>query len=124
MSGKQSRKWQALGCVGAALAVSLLQSVWAGENKSKDPDDGMNRETGFWSQDVWADPARPFLFYGNERRQDERLSERGKGGSRPRSVLKRTLPMTRWRSFRQTAWIGRPKGSFCRARWRARGLRP
>lgn len=75
MSGKQSRKWQALGCVGAALAVSLLQSVWAGENKSKDPDDGMNRETGFWSQDVWADPARPFLFYGKDRPQDERVIE-------------------------------------------------
>lgn len=75
MSGKQSRKWQALGCVGAALAVSLLQSVWAGENKSKDPDDGMNRETDFWSQDVWADPARPFLFYGKDRPQDERVIE-------------------------------------------------
>lgn len=75
MSGKQSRKWQALGCVGAALAVSLLQSVWAGENESKDPVVGTDREAGFWSQDVWADPARPFLFYGKERRQDERLSE-------------------------------------------------
>lgn len=75
MSGKQSRKWQALGCVGAALSVSLLQSVWAGENESVDPDDGMNREPGFWAKDVWADPARPFLFYGKERQQDERLSE-------------------------------------------------
>lgn len=75
MSGKQRRKFQALVCVGAVLTASLTPGVWAGENESKDPVDGMNRENGFWAQDVWADPARPFLFYGNERRQDERLSE-------------------------------------------------
>lgn len=75
MIGKQRRKWPALVSVGALLTVSLTQSVWAGENESKDPVDGMNRATGFWAQDVWADPARPFLFYGKERRQDERLSE-------------------------------------------------
>lgn len=75
MSGKQSRKWQALGCVGAALAVSLLQSVWAGENESVDPVVGTDRKAGFWSQDVWADPARPFLFYGKDRPQDERVIE-------------------------------------------------
>lgn len=75
MSGKQRRKWPALVCVGAVLTASLTPGVWAGENESKDPVDGMNRETGFWSQDVWADPSRPFLFYGKERRQDERASE-------------------------------------------------
>ena len=46
MSGKQRRKWPALVSVGALLTVSLTQSVWAGENESKDPVDGMNRETG------------------------------------------------------------------------------
>lgn len=75
MSGKQRRKWPALVSVGALLTVSLTQSVWAGENESKDPVDGMNRETGFWAQDVWADPARPFLFYGKDRPQDERVIE-------------------------------------------------
>ena len=75
VSGKQRRKWQALVCVGAVLTASLTPGVWAGENESKDPVGGMNRETGFWAQDVWADPARPFLFYGKERRQDERASE-------------------------------------------------
>lgn len=75
MSGKQRRKWPALVSVGALLTVSLTQSVWAGENESEDPVDGMNRETGFWAQDVWADPARPFLFYGKDRPQDERVIE-------------------------------------------------
>lgn len=75
MSGKQRRKWPALVSVGALLTVSLTQSVWAGENESKDPVDGMNRETGFWAQDVWADPVRPFLFYGKDRPQDERVIE-------------------------------------------------
>lgn len=75
MSGKQRRKWPALVSVGALLTVSLTQIVWAGENESKDPVDGMNRETGFWAQDVWADPARPFLFYGKDRPQDERVIE-------------------------------------------------
>ena len=75
MSGKLRQKWQALVCFGAVLTASFTPGVWAGENESKDPDDGMNREPGFWAKDVWADPARPFLFYGNERRQDERLSE-------------------------------------------------
>ena len=75
MSGKLRQKWQALVCFGAVLTASFTPGVWSGENESKDPDDGMNREPGFWAKDVWADPARPFLFYGNERRQDERLSE-------------------------------------------------
>lgn len=75
MIGKQRRKWQALVCVGAVLIASLMPGVWAGENESKDPVDGMNRETGFWAQDVWADPARPFLFYGKDRPQDERVIE-------------------------------------------------
>lgn len=75
MIGKQRRKWQALVCVGAVLTVSLMPGVWAGENESKDPVDGMNRENGFWAQDVWADPARPFLFYGQDRPQDERVIE-------------------------------------------------
>lgn len=75
VSGKLRQKWQALVCFGAVLTASFTPGVWAGENESKDPVDGMNRETGFWAQDVWADPARPFLFYGKERRQDERASE-------------------------------------------------
>lgn len=75
MIGKQRRKWQALVCVGAVLTASLMPGVWAGENESKDPVDGMNRENGFWAQDVWADPARPFLFYGQDRPQDERVIE-------------------------------------------------
>lgn len=75
MIGKQRRKWQALVCVGAVLTASLMPGVWAGENESKDPVDGMNRENGFWAQDVWADPARPFLFYGKDRPQDERVIE-------------------------------------------------
>lgn len=75
MIGKQRRKWQALVCVGAVLTASLMPGVWAGENESKDPVGGMNRENGFWAQDVWADPARPFLFYGQDRPQDERVIE-------------------------------------------------
>lgn len=75
MSGKLRQKWQALVCVGAVLTASLMPGVWAGENESKDPVDGMNRENGFWAQDVWADPARPFLFYGKDRPQDERVIE-------------------------------------------------
>lgn len=75
MIGKQRRKWQALVCVGAVLTASLTTEVWAGENESKDPVDGMNRENGFWAQDVWADPARPFLFYGQDRPRDERVIE-------------------------------------------------
>lgn len=75
MIGKQRRKWQALVCVGAVLAASLMPGVWAGENESKDPVGGMDRKAGFWSQDVWADPARPFLFYGKDRPQDERVIE-------------------------------------------------
>ena len=75
MIGKQRRKWPALVSVGALLTVSLTQSVWAGENESIDQVVGTDREAGFWSQDVWADPARPFLFYGKERSQDERIAE-------------------------------------------------
>ena len=75
VSGKLRQKWQALVCVGAVLTASLMPGVWAGENESKDPVDGMNRENGFWAQDVWADPARPFLFYGQDRPQDERVIE-------------------------------------------------
>lgn len=75
MSGKQRRKWQALVCVGAVLTASLTPGVWAGENESIDQVVGTDREAGFWSQDVWADPARPFLFYGKDRSQDERIAE-------------------------------------------------
>ena len=75
MIGKQRRKWPALVSVGALLTVSLTQSVWAGENESIDQVVGTDREAGFWSQDVWADPARPFLFYGEKRRSEERHSE-------------------------------------------------
>lgn len=75
MIGKQRRKWQALVFVGAVLTASLMPGVWAGENESKDPVVGTDREAGFWSQDVWADPARPFLFYGKDRPQDERVIE-------------------------------------------------
>ena len=75
VSGKLRQKWQALVCVGAVLTASLTPEVWAGENESKDPVGGTDRKAGFWSQDVWADPARPFLFYGKDRPQDERVIE-------------------------------------------------
>lgn len=75
MSGKLRQKWQALVCVGAVLTASFPPGVWAGENESVDPVVGTDREAGFWSQDVWADPARPFLFYGKDRPQDERVIE-------------------------------------------------
>lgn len=75
MSGKLRQKWQALVCVGAVLTASFPPGVWAGENESVDPIVGTDREAGFWSQDVWADPARPFLFYGKDRPQDERVIE-------------------------------------------------
>lgn len=75
MIGKQRRKWQALVCVGAVLTASLTPEVRAGENESKDPVGGTDRKACFWAQDVWADPARPFLFYGQDRPQDERVIE-------------------------------------------------
>lgn len=75
VSGKLRQKWQALVCFGAVLTASFPPGVWAGENESVDPVVGTDREAGFWSQDVWTDPARPFLFYGKDRPQDERVIE-------------------------------------------------
>lgn len=35
-------------------------------------------ETHFWTHDVWRDPERPFLFYGNGRDEEEKAKERTK----------------------------------------------
>lgn len=35
-------------------------------------------ETHFWTHDVWRDPERPFLFYGNGRDEEEKAKEKAK----------------------------------------------
>ena len=124
MSGKQRRKWPALVSVGALLTVSLTQSVWAGENESKDPVDGMNRETGFWAQDVWADPARPFLFYGKDRPQDERVIEAKKEEKQAKKRTEEVDSDEALAIFPVDGLDRAAEGEICRARWRVRGLRP
>ena len=60
----------------AAAFLGLIQvSLSAGASGVSSEDPGASGATarsaeGFWTQDVWADPSRPFLFYG-EKREDE-----------------------------------------------------
>lgn len=70
------RKSRAQVAAVAAAFLGLIQvslSAVASGVSSEDP--GASQATarsaeGFWTQDVWADPSRPFLFYG-EKREDE-----------------------------------------------------
>lgn len=67
------RKSRAQVAAVAAAFLGLIQvslSAGAGGVSSEDP--GASQATahsaeGFWTQDVWADPSRPFLFYGEKR---------------------------------------------------------
>lgn len=70
------RKSRAQVAAVAAAFLGLIQlslNAVASGVSSEDPDaaGAMARSAeGFWTQDVWADPSRPFLFYG-EKREDE-----------------------------------------------------
>ncbi len=57
---------------GACAAVIFLGAAAAGAAAGTEPSAGPG---GFWEQDVWRDPGRPFLFYGaddDSQRRDER----------------------------------------------------
>lgn len=70
------RKSRAQVAAVAAAFLGLFQvSLNAGASGVSSEDPGASQATarsaeGFWTQDVWADPSRPFLFYG-EKREDE-----------------------------------------------------
>lgn len=70
------RKSRAQVAAVAAAFLGLFQvSLNAGASGVSSDDPGASQATarrveGFWTQDVWADPSRPFLFYG-EKREDE-----------------------------------------------------
>ena len=70
------RKSRAQVAAVAAAFLGLIQlSLNAGASGVSSEDPGASQATArsaedFWTQDVWADPSRPFLFYG-EKREDE-----------------------------------------------------
>ena len=70
------RKSRAQVAAVAAAFLGLIQvslSAVASGVSSEDPDASQataRSAEDFWTQDVWADPSRPFLFYG-EKREDE-----------------------------------------------------
>lgn len=49
-------------------------------------------ETHFWTHDVWRDPERPFLFYGNGRDEEEKAKERTKEKSQVSEKEKKAQP--------------------------------
>lgn len=51
------------------LCAAGMDSVQASEVKSVDSREVERKD--FWSHDVWLDPDRPFLFYGEERERDK-----------------------------------------------------
>lgn len=73
----------------AGLAAVHPNWANAAERQSEAP--RRNEAEGFWSWDVWADPNRPFLFYGSQDgRQKDRdaRADADKPRAEPRSELK------------------------------------
>ena len=49
-------------------------------------------ETHFWTHDVWRDPERPFLFYGNGRDEEEKAKEKPREKSQVSEKEKKAQP--------------------------------
>lgn len=73
IGGRKSRAQVA--AVAAAFLGLIQVSLSAGASGVSSEDPGASQATarsaeGFWTQDVWADPSRPFLFYGEKREHE------------------------------------------------------
>lgn len=52
----------------------------------------LSSETHFWTHDVWRDPERPFLFYGNGRDEEEKAKEKSREKSQVSEKEKKAQP--------------------------------
>lgn len=78
MTDKRQRTGKVRGRLAAAsLYLFLTSSLFFGPHWPEEASAAVPRAEGFWSRDVWSDPARPFLFYG-EGEKDRDSAARGK----------------------------------------------
>lgn len=73
----------ALSAQGEGLEATFATPVVSGGEFAAQPHapaeaELQSSETHFWTHDVWRDPERPFLFYGNGRDEEEKAKERTK----------------------------------------------
>lgn len=73
----------ALSAQGEGLEATFATPVVSGGEFATQPHapaeaELQSSETHFWTHDVWRDPERPFLFYGNGRDEEEKAKERTK----------------------------------------------
>ena len=61
------------------LAAMKPNAAQAAEREAEEP--LQSQDEGFWARDVWVDPNRPFLFYGNEAKPKEARSPGPESGS-------------------------------------------
>ena len=85
----------ALSAQGEGLEATFATSGDSGsvlEAQSPAPAELQSSETHFWTHDVWRDPERPFLFYGNGRDEEEKAKERTKEKSQVSEKAKKAQP--------------------------------
>lgn len=73
----------ALSAQGEGLEATFATPVVSGGEFAAQPHapaeaELQSSETHFWTHDVWRDPERPFLFYGNGRDEEEKAKEKSR----------------------------------------------
>ena len=73
----------ALSAQGEGLEATFATPVVSGGEFAAQPHapseaELLSSETHFWTHDVWRDPERPFLFYGNGRDEEEKAKEKSR----------------------------------------------
>lgn len=86
-----------LSAQGEGLEATLATPVVSGGEFAAQPHapaeaELQSSETQFWTHDVWRDPERPFLFYGNGRDEEEKAKEKPREKSQVSEKAKKAQP--------------------------------
>lgn len=87
----------ALSAQGEGLEATFATPVVSGGEFATQPHapaeaELQSSETHFWTHDVWRDPERPFLFYGNGRDEEEKAKEKPREKSQVSEKEKKAQP--------------------------------
>lgn len=87
----------ALSAQGEGLEATFAMPVVSGGEFAAQPHapaeaELQSSETYFWTHDVWRDPERPFLFYGNGRDEEEKAKEKPREKSQVSEKEKKAQP--------------------------------
>lgn len=77
----------------ATLATPVVSGGEFAAQSHAPADAGLrSSETHFWTHDVWRDPERPFLFYGNGKDEEEKAKEKPREKSQVSEKAKKAQP--------------------------------